>query len=67
MDDSGAGGARPVKMDWDWEEGGTGAKPSSQSSTVASKDRGHEWQYQMGREEVEWEPRRRQQSVPQRE
>ena len=38
MNDSGAGGARPVKMDWDWEEGGTGAKPSSQSSTVASKE-----------------------------
>ena len=40
IDDSGAGGTRPVNMDWDWGKGETGAKPSSHSSTTAASEEG---------------------------
>ena len=37
MDNSGAGGARPDKMDWDREDaGGSGAKQSTMNSPVGS-------------------------------
>ncbi|KAK2568667.1 hypothetical protein P5673_006629 [Acropora cervicornis] len=38
IDGSGAGGTRPVNMDWDWGEGETGAQPSSHNSTTASEE-----------------------------
>ena len=40
MDDSGAGGTRPVNMDWDWGEGETGEKPSSPDSTTTASEGG---------------------------
>ena len=40
IDDPGAGGTRPVNMDWDWGEGEMGAKPSSHSSTTAASEEG---------------------------